>query len=362
MAVAAVLPLGVLWIVTRARGARRWRLFAWWTLFTVLATLWWSGPVLLLGRYSPPFLDYIENATITTLPTDLTRTLLGVNDWVAYFGGRDFQAGLHLVGTPYLLVDAALVAALGLAGVGMRGNPHRRFLALGVLVGVALVGFGYARDVAGFLAEDRRSALDLALAPFRNVHKFDVVLRIPLALGLAHGLAELPRLIRGAAGSVLAVRLLRVTAALAIVALMTPWLYTLIPARDGVESVPRYWRQAADYLATHDDGSVALELPASSFGIYSWGNAHDDVLQGLARSPWAVRSVVPLAQPGNVVFLDAVTRVVESGRPSDSLAAYLADNNVGSLVVRNDLDRLLTGAPDPAYVRSVLTGSRGCDS
>ena len=33
-------------------------------------------PLLLLGRYSVPFLDYIENATITTVPTDLARTLV----------------------------------------------------------------------------------------------------------------------------------------------------------------------------------------------------------------------------------------------------------------------------------------------
>ena len=74
----------------RSPGPRRWRLLGWWTLFTVLATAWWSGPLLLLGRYAPPFLDYIENAAITTLPTDLTRSLLGVSDWVAYFGGPDF--------------------------------------------------------------------------------------------------------------------------------------------------------------------------------------------------------------------------------------------------------------------------------
>ena len=59
-------PLGVIWLLTREPGPRRWRLLGWWTLFTVLATAWWSGPLLLLGRYAPPFLDYIENASITT--------------------------------------------------------------------------------------------------------------------------------------------------------------------------------------------------------------------------------------------------------------------------------------------------------
>ena len=357
VAVAAVLPLGLVWILTRARGPRRGRLLGWWVLFLLIGTAWWSGPLLLVGRYSPPFLDYIENATITTLPTDLTRTLLGISDWVAYFGA-DFSAGHTLITTPYLVLDAAAVAALGLLGICLRDNPHRRFLVYGVLLGLLLVGLGYARQAPGLFADERMHALDQALAPLRNLHKFDVVLRVPLVLGLAHGLTVLPRALRGP-GSVLARRVALTAVALAVLGLVTPWTRSTVAAQSGVLAVPAYWHRAAAYLARHDDGSVSLELPASAFGVYAWGNTHDDILQGLARSPWAVRSVVPLAQPGNVVFLDAVTRVVESGRPSPVLARYLADNGVGRLVVRNDLDRFATGAPDPAYVRSVLSASPG---
>ena len=174
------------------------------------------------------------------------------------------------------------------------GNPHRRFLVWGLLTGVMLVGFGYARDLPGFFAADRMDSLDFALAPFRNLHKFDVVLRIPLILGLAHALTELPKVIRSL-GSVVALRVYRVAVGLAVFALLTPWLNGVIAAGDGVQRVPGYWTEASTYLADHDDGSVALELPAAPFGVYTWGNVHDDVLQGLATSPWAVRNVVPLA-------------------------------------------------------------------
>jgi arabinofuranan 3-O-arabinosyltransferase len=362
IAVAAVLPLGVVFLVTRARGPRRWRLLGWWTLFTALATAWWWIPLLLLGRYSVPFLDYIENSTITTIPTDMARTLVGESDWVAYFAGIDYQAGQQLVSTPFLMLNAAVVVALGLVGVGLRGNPERRFLTLALLTGLALVGFGYSGDLAGFFAADRSELLDGALAPLRNLHKFDVVLRIPLVLGLAHAMAALPKLLRSpespgvSRASVLAVRAMAV---LALVSLALPWAQDRIAPRQGVDAVPAYWYKAAAYLDAHDDGSVALEVPGSAFGVYTWGNTHDDVLQGLADSPWAVRNVIPLAQPGNVEFLDAVTRTIESGQPSRTLAAYLASNGVGTLVVRNDLDRFQTGAPDPAYVRSVLQQSDG---
>ena len=362
IAVAAVLPLGVVFIVTRGPGPRRWRLLGWWTLFTTLATAWWWLPLLLLGRYSVPFLDYIENATITTVPTDLARSLVGESDWVAYFAGIDFQAGQKLVSTPFLMLDAAAVVALGLVGIALRDNPHRRFLTLGLLTGLVLVGFGYAGDLAGFFAADRVEALDGALAPLRNLHKFDVVLRIPLVLGLAHAMAVLPKLLgspESPGGTRAAIFAVRAMAVLALVGLALPWAQDRIAPRQGVDSVPAYWYRVASHLADHDDGSVALEVPSSSFGVYNWGNTHDDVLQGLADSPWAVRNVIPLAQPGNVDFLDAVTRTIESGTPSRTLAAYLAANGVGRLVVRNDLDRFQTGAPDPALVRAVLEASPG---
>lgn len=365
VAVAAVLPLGVIWILTRGPGPRKWPLLGWWTLFTAMATLWWSLPLLVMGRYSPPFLDYIENATITSVPTGIARTLSGTSDWVAYFAGIDYTAGQALVTTEYLMLDAAAVAAAGLVGLALRSNPERRFLGLGVLIGVALVGFGYSGEVAGFWAADRTALLDGVLAPLRNLHKFDVVLRIPLVLGLAHLMAELPRLMRGR-GAGAGLFAARAGVGLALVALAMPWLQDQVAPRGGIEEVPDYWAQAADYLARNDDGTVALVVPASAFGVYTWGNTHDDIMQGLADSPWAVRNVIPLAQPGNVVFLDAVTRYLESGHPPSrvdgadlTFARFLAANGVGRLVVRNDLDRFETGAPDPAYVASLLAQSPG---
>jgi arabinofuranan 3-O-arabinosyltransferase len=360
IAVAAVLPLGVIWLLTRAAGPRKWPLLGWWTLFTGLATLWWSLPLLLMGRYSAPFLDYIENATITTIPTDLARTFAGTSDWVSYFAGIDYPAGQQLV-TSFLLLQAAAIAAFGLVGVGLRSNPHQRFLTWGVLVGVVLVGFGYAGELSGFLAADRQAWLDGVLAPLRNLHKFDVVLRVPLILGLVHVLVALPSLVGGRRdrSSVWAVRALATAAVLAVAATALPWAQDRIAPREGVLEVPAYWSDVARYLHENDDGTVSLVIPASAFGVYSWGNTHDDIMQGLADSPWAVRNVIPLAQPGNVAFLDSVTRIIESGRPSDSLAAVLAVNGVGRLVVRNDLDRFETGAPDPAYVERVLAGSPG---
>ena len=368
VAVSAVLPLGALWIWTRSAGPRRWRLFAWWVGCVVLATLWWLVPLLLMGGYAAPFLDYIESAPITTLPTGLVNTVNGVSDWVAYAAPDTFPAGHQVATTAFLVLDAAVVAGLGLAGIARRDNEHRRFLLAGVVVGAVLVGFGYAGDMHGWFAHPRQDLLDAALAPFRNLHKYDVVLRIPLVLGLAHllerlqGAASAPEAHPHASSSSrIPASVALLTAMVAMLGLSVPWYSGVVAPRGGVLEVPDYWRAAAQYLTKEDDGTVALEVPASAFGDYLWGRPHDDILQSLAGSPWAVRNVVPLAEPGNVVFLDAVTEAVEAGRPNSALADVLAANGIGRLVVRNDLDRLVTGAPEPVVLHQALSLSQGLE-
>ncbi len=40
----AILPIPLLWLLTRTRGPRRTRPAAWWGVALVLATSWWVGP------------------------------------------------------------------------------------------------------------------------------------------------------------------------------------------------------------------------------------------------------------------------------------------------------------------------------
>ena len=80
----AVLPLGIVWLLTRERGPRRRSLMLWWPVFTALGTLWWLVPLFVMGAYSPPFLDFIETASVTTFPTTPFDALRGTSDWVPY--------------------------------------------------------------------------------------------------------------------------------------------------------------------------------------------------------------------------------------------------------------------------------------
>ncbi|MER6942334.1 alpha-(1-_3)-arabinofuranosyltransferase family protein, partial [Nocardioides sp. NPDC000441] len=120
-AVSAVIVPGVVFLLTRT-GARRFAALALWGVFTILATLWWTIPLVLQGRYIPPFLDYIETAAVTSSTTGLLPTLLGTSDWVAYADPLYYPAGQSLHATPFLVLDAAAVVAIGLAGLAGVGR------------------------------------------------------------------------------------------------------------------------------------------------------------------------------------------------------------------------------------------------
>lgn len=356
-AASATIPLGVLWILTRAPGPRRWRLLLWWGFFTLLGTLWWLVPLVLLGSYSAPFLDYIETAAVTSSATDAMRSLLGVSNWVAYLDPDSYPAGARFLATPFLMLNTALLVGLGAAGAALRGSPHRRFLVHGLVLGMVLVGLGYAGEFSGWEALGRQDLLDAALSPLRNTHKYDGVMRLVLVLGLARVLHEAPwqyAATLGRAGAVGA----RAIVVVVIAGLAFPWTASDVGG-SSLNNVPGYWRDVASFVEENSSGGTALLLPAATFGEYTWGSTRDDVMQPLARSPWAARNVIPLAEPGNVIWLDGVTSLLEQGHGTEELTELLQGAGVDQVVLRNDLDRARLGTPDPAYVRSVLMNSPG---
>jgi arabinofuranan 3-O-arabinosyltransferase len=359
-ATSAVLPLGVLWLLTRSPGPRRRSMMLWWPVFTLLATLWWLVPLFLLGRYSPPFLDFIEPAAVTTFPTTLFEALRGTSNWVPYVDPA-WRAGNDLVTTPFLVLNSAVLLVLGVVGLAMTDLPHRRFLLTGLLAGMLLVTAGHLGEVHGWWAAEQRDLLDGVLAPLRNVHKFDPVIRLPLVLALAHSVSVLSRpRPRGRGRPATASVGVLVLASVATAGAAGPLLADRLAHAGAFEEVPAYWEQAAEWLQDHDDGGRALLVPGSSFGTYVWGNPRDEPMQALAGSPWAVRNAIPLAPPGNIRMLDAVEAALVSGEGSPGLADYLARAGVDWVVVRNDLDRGEESV-NPVRVRNAVASSPGLD-
>ncbi|MFC7724504.1 DUF3367 domain-containing protein [Nocardioides sp. GCM10028917] len=366
----AVIPLGVVWLLTREPGPRRRALMVWWPVFTLTGCLWWLIPLFVLGAYSPPFLDYIETAALTTYPTTLFDALRGTSAWVPYLEPR-WRAGADLITTPLLIQHSTVVLVLGFVGLARRDNPHRVFAVAGLLVGLLMVTFGHTGGFPGWFAAEQKEWLDGVLAPLRNVHKFDPVIRVPLVLGLAHLVDRLISAWRDARASVdesvsrrlsFRIRHLAVVglAVIAVAGAAQPaWTGRLAPG-DSFREVPDYWSDAAAWVAERDPEARTLLLPGSDFGAYIWGTTQDEPIQPLARAPWAVRNTIPLAPVANIRALDALEERFHQGRGSAGLTDYLRRLGVRFLLVRNDLERS-SDVVDPVLVHQALASTPGVE-
>ncbi len=357
LVLAALLP-AALWLLTRRPDRRTRRLTGAWLLAVFLATAWWVAPLLLFGHYSAAFLGRIESATTTTGTATIVESLRGTSDWVAYLPTQGWHAGSLLLSQPAVVLNTVVVVALGLGGLAQRGVPHRNWLITCLLCGVVIVGIGYGGAVHGLFAGSARDLLDGALAPLRNVHKFDVAIRLPLVLGLAHLVGRLRWGTNPAERRISRVVVLAVAAA-AVAGAATPLIALRIAPAGTFADVPAYWRQAATWLGDQHAQGRSLLLPGSRFGQYLWGNPGDEPLQPLAASTWDVRAAVPLSNAGHVRMLDAIDAQLASGRSSAGLSAYLARSGVRYVVVRNDLDLNTADVPRPVLVHEALANSPG---
>ncbi|HET9021721.1 MAG TPA: alpha-(1-_3)-arabinofuranosyltransferase family protein [Ornithinibacter sp.] len=356
---AAVLP-AVLWLVTR-RWSRAWlRLVVWWGFAVVAATLWWTVPLVTLGQYSPPFLDYIESAGFTTSTTSLVETVRGTADWVAYLGVESTRAGHALLTAPLLVLMTVLLAILGLVGLTWRGTPERVWLVLTLMVGVVLVTLGHVGPVDGFFATDLRTLLDGPLAPLRNVHKFDILIRLSLFVGFASALKALA-VGRSPAESRFLRRVVAAGGAFVVLGASTPFFGLLGAPAGSFEEVPGYWTQATRWLDAHQANGRTLLLPGSRFARYDWGTAGDEPMQALATTPWDVRNAVPLSGAGHIRWLDGIERSIADGDGGADLVSTLTAGGVRYLLVRNDLAYGAAQATRPLVVRATLGATDGVE-
>jgi arabinofuranan 3-O-arabinosyltransferase len=366
------LPAMIWWACHRP-NRRWWRFSGWWLLATALAVLWWFVPLVLLGRISPPFLDYIESSGVTTQWTSLIEMLRGTDSWSPFVASGATAAPSLVTGSAAILATT-LVAAAGLAGLALRSMPARGRLVMMLLTGITLLAIGYSGGLGSPLAHPVQLFLDAGGAPLRNVHKLEPVIRLPLVLGLAHLLGRLPlpgsvprpewirafahpeRDKRVAVGIVVMVAL--------AVSTSVAWTGRLVPP-GGFSAIPDYWHQAADWLTEHNTGTPTpgrvLVVPGAPFATQVWGTSHDEPLQVLGDSPWGVRDSIPLNPPQTIRALDSVQRLLAAGRPSDGLADTLARQGISYVVVRNDLDPDTSRSARPILVHRAVDGSPGLD-
>lgn len=364
------------WIVLAPRGRRRGRALATWLVGAVLGALWWLGPLLVLGRWSYPFLDHIELASTTTAVASVTNVLRGAEHWIAYIltagDNPTWQSGWVLAQSFVAIVATTAVAALGLAGlVRARSTPDEgvdgdgvdarhltRWALTGVVLGVIVMVTGREGSASGPLAGPVQQLLDGPLAPLRNVHKADLLVRLPVALGVGMLLHWATR-VRGGAPDRLRPVLVAGTV-LALVGAVLPIWQGRVGDAWAYRQVPAEWHEMAarvDADAARDGGTTLL-LPGARTADHTWGRTGDEPLVALASSPVLVRAAAPLGAPGVTRVLDGLDLLTASGAGSEHLADQLRRLGVARVVVRWGL-RPDVGALDPDAVAAGLDASPG---
>nr|WP_231992639.1 alpha-(1->3)-arabinofuranosyltransferase family protein [Mycobacterium sp. 1164985.4] len=359
----------VIWLACHRPTKQWWRFTAWWALGIALAVLWWVVALLMLGRVSPPFLDFIESSGVTTRWMSLTEMLRGTDAWTP-FVAPNATAGASLVTGSVAVLATTLVAAAGLAGLALKTMPARGRLITILLVGITLLALGYSGGLGSPVAHHVQAFLDASGTPLRNLHKLEPLLRLPLALGLAHLLGRIPlpgsapreqwttalahpeRDKRVAVGIVVLVALAAGTS--------LAWTGRLTPP-GAFEAIPQYWHDTAAWLDEHNTDGRVLVAPGAPFATQVWGNSHDEPLQVLGDSPWGVRDSIPLTPPETIRALDSVQRLFAAGRPSAGLADTLARQGISYVVVRNDLDPESSRSARPLLVHRAVDGSAGLE-
>ncbi len=357
----------VVWLLCH-RPNRTWRRFvAWWLPCVALAVTWWVVALLHLGRISPPFLDFIESSGVTTRWMSLTEMLRGTGAWTPYVAPTA-TAGAPLVTGSVAVLATTLVAAGGLAGLALTRMPARGRLITMLLVGVVLLAAGYSGGLGSPVAQSVQAFLDADGTPLRNLHKLEPLLRLPLALGLAHLLGRIPlpgsaprRVWRDAFAHPendrrVAVGIVLLTALAAATALA--WTGRLTPP-GAFDAIPQYWHDTAKWLDDNNSGGRVLVAPGAPFATQVWGNSHDEPLQVLGDSAWGVRDSIPLTPPETIRALDSVQRLFAAGRPSAGLADTLVRQGISYVVVRNDLDPDASRSARPILVHRAIDGSAG---
>ncbi|MGE9783279.1 alpha-(1-_3)-arabinofuranosyltransferase domain-containing protein [Janibacter sp. G368] len=362
----ALVP-AAMWLLLAPAGRRRVRALAWWCLGAAAGAAWWLGPLLVLGRYSYPFLDHVEVASTTTAVASVTNVLRGANHWIAYIltAGEHptWQSGWVLAQSVDAIIATSVLAGLGLAGL-VRRRPERegahltRWALALVLLGVVAMAVGRSGSASGPLAEIVQRWLDGPLAPFRNVHKADLLVRLPVAIGVGLLAHWATRVERGATPFVR--QLVVVATVLALVGSLAPVWAGRVGDAWAPTDVPQTWRAAASEVDTMaaSDGGTTLVLPGARTADYTWGRVTDEPLGALAASPVLARAAAPLGHPAATRVLDEVDELVATGRRQPQLATGLRRLGISRVVVRGGLDPDV-GAVDSQSVAATLAASPG---
>jgi arabinofuranan 3-O-arabinosyltransferase len=327
-------------------------------------SLWWIVGLRLQGAYGLPILQLTE--TVRTVAADSTPTeiLRGIGNW--FFYGKDRlgysidQASSYANDVATQIATYAIpVVALALAAI-VRWR-HRAYFVLLVVGGTVIsVGAWPYDDPSPYGALFKWFAGDTAAGlALRNTPRAVPLLMLGLAGLVAAGVSALaPRI-----GSLWPAAVVGI---LACAALVPVWAHGYLSDHlDRPEGVPAYWREAIAALQREGDATRVLEIPGSDFAAYRWGDTIEPITPGLMDRAYVARETLPSGSAASVNLLVALDHPLQDSTfEPDALAASARLANIGTIVLRSDLEYERFDTPRPRLLWQQLVGplARGLDA
>lgn len=354
----AVIPLALVWFLTRQPGPSRRCLFAWWVGGVVAATAWWLVPFAVSVRHGFDFTPFTEQIDLTASTQSAADAWRGTGHWLTYIdqGGRVLQpGGQSLILDGRAILGSMLLVILGAIGLTARDAPGRRWLIPTAALGaIALAAVYTGPGNAGPIASGLRSLFDGPFVAFRNLHKFAPLVQLPLALGVGHAVTLFGARLRRPHRA-----LVPIGVGFALLAAISPMIPGRLFLPGSFVDLPEAWYDASAWADSQIGETRTLLLPGSISADHRWGTPQDEPFGLLSDTAWAVRDIIPLGGNGSTRLLDGFDEALRRGAAPVGFTDALRRAGVGRLIVRNDLVDDGDGAPSPARIRRVLEQTPG---
>jgi arabinofuranan 3-O-arabinosyltransferase len=333
---------------------------------SLLASLWWLGPVVGHALYGIDFLAFTEHPGSIWSSTSLSESLRLMGYWISYLGvGYGNTLEPYFSDSPAMLFDipvvvaGLLVPALAVAGlVWTRRWRYAPFFVL--LLGLSLLamaaGFpeGTPLRKALYFVYNRVDAVQF----LRTTYKAAPLVALAVACLGGAALAELGARLRGRWAPYAAAAFAALLLALAAWPLVTGGG---LDREVMWKRIPPAWTAAgADLDRQLPPSSRAIVLPGQPFAFYRWGGTVDPILPALTKRPVAVRNTPPYDDPHAIDMLWTVDDLVQQRRLlPGQLPPLLRLLGARSVVVGSDDRTDRSGAMPPASAARELASQPG---
>ena len=353
----ALVPAAVFVVVVERSTS--WRRVGAWFVRAAVLTILVSAASLAATRYSSAI--NAENLASTEGPLDIGRasswpeSWRGLGFWLAYWidsRGPNLPQLANFFSVRGTLLSFVVPCTALVALWRSSWRPRLLFGALMVLGLVLMVGAYPVDDPSPY----GRTLLWLydnvpGVLAMRSTHKAGAILMLGVAalvgIAVAGGFAWMrvrhPRL---------AIVALIGAVAVLFVSSFGFWTGRLYPTTPGITTIPRYWKDAADFVNRRPGEGRVLVLPSTIDGAYIWGDCggSDDIVVALIKRPVVAREQLKLYQgtKESANLIAALDDYVNAGRYEPGVIGPIARRlGIRWILIRNDLNWIVLGRPRP---------------